>query len=71
MGITNAELKKLVAYGVARDLTDKKISPTMYKSLTRVLTVNGASGIIGALYYTGSGRLYVATNRSTVLSLPH
>lgn len=71
MAITNAELKKMVNYGAARDITDKTIPASLRKNLTRVLTVSGSYGINGALYVSNSGKCYVATNRNTVLQLPH
>lgn len=63
MAITNAELRKLVNYGVAKDITKTKPTKTMQKNLSIILRVTGAAGTNGALLASNTGRLYVIIGR--------
>ena len=65
MAITNAELKKLVTYGAARDITNEKIPDSLRRGMHRVLVVKGTYGVHGALYVSKSGKLYAVIGRSS------
>ena len=67
MAITNAELKKLVQRGIARDITKANVTKTMQKNIKTVLTVPGPYGMNGALLASKSGRLDVIIGRASNL----
>ena len=63
MAISNPELKKLAAIGIAKDITNAKLTRTQIKRLNRILTVKGTYGMSGALYVSPGGKLYVVIGR--------
>lgn len=67
MAITNAELRKLVQRGLARDITKANVTKTMQKNIKTVLVVPGAYGASGALLASKSGKLYVIIGRASNL----
>lgn len=67
MAITNKELKKLVNYGVAKDITKANVTRTMQKNIKIVLTVPGPYGMNGALLASRTGKMYVIIGRASNL----
>lgn len=60
MTVTQADLKKLVSYGAAKDITD---SGTLPKGSRKIFVTSGAAGVNGVLWVSKTGKLYAITAR--------
>lgn len=60
MAVTQADLKKLVDYGAAKDITNGGSLPTGSR---RVFVTTGAYGANGVLFVSKTGKLYAITSR--------
>ena len=60
MTITQADLKKLISYGAAKNITD---SGTLPKGSRRITVTMGSYGANGALFVSESGKLYAIVAR--------
>lgn len=60
MTVTSADLKKLVEYKGAKDITDLGALP---KGSRKVFVTTGAYGMNGVLFVSPSGKLYAITAR--------
>ena len=64
MTVTQADIKKLVEYGAAKDISKGGELP---KGSRKIFITKGAYGINGALFISKSGNLYAITSRSSQL----
>lgn len=60
MAVTQADIKKLVEYGAAKDITKAGDLP---KGSRKVFTSKGSYGVNGVLFVSKSGNLYAITSR--------
>lgn len=64
MTVTQKDLKTLVEYGAAKDITQKGELP---KGSRRILLTHGTYGMNGGLWISKSGKLYAITARNSKL----